>query len=82
MCGNKNANFFNQSVLWLDGENPDAHLLLQNLNSERLSQIVGPITIVVIEEAQKINNVGSVLKLFAHYHKKNQVIARDRKSVV
>ena len=75
MCGNKNANFFNQSVLWLDGENPDAHLLLQNLNSERLSQIVGPITIVVIEEAQKINNVGSVLKLFAHYHKKNQVIA-------
>ena len=65
----------NQSVLWLDGENADVHLLLQNPNSERLSQIVGSNTIVVIDEAQKINDIGSILKLFADYHKNIQVIA-------
>ena len=65
----------NLSELWLDGENADVHLLLQNSNSERLSQIAGSNTIVVIDEAQKINDIGSILKLFADYHKNIQVIA-------
>ncbi len=65
----------NQDVLWLDGENSDVHLLLQNSNSDRLAQIVGKHKIVVIDEAQKINNIGSILKLFADYHKNIQVIA-------
>lgn len=30
-------------TLWLDGENADVHLLLQNANSERLKQIAGNI---------------------------------------
>lgn len=65
----------NQTVLWLDGENADVHLLLQNPNSERLVQIAGNNKIIVIDEAQKINNIGSILKLFADYHKNIQVIA-------
>lgn len=65
----------NQDVLWLDGENSDVHLLLQNSNSDRLAQIAGKHKIVVIDEAQKINNIGSILKLFADYHKNIQVIA-------
>lgn len=64
-----------QSVLFLDGENADVNLLLQNANSERLSQIAGTNTIIVIDEAQKINDIGSILKLFADYHKNIQVIA-------
>ena len=64
-----------QSALWLDGENADVHLLLQNANSERLSQIAGSNNIIVIDEAQKINDIGSILKLFADYHKTIQVIA-------
>ena len=65
----------NQNVLWLDGENADVHLLLQNSNSERLAQITGNKKFVVIDEAQKIENIGSILKLFADYHKDIQVIA-------
>lgn len=62
-------------TLWLDGENADVHQLLNNANSERLKQIVGNSKIVVIDEAQKIENIGSILKLFADYLKDIQVIA-------
>lgn len=62
-------------TLWLDGENADVHLLLQNANSERLKQLAGNHKVIVIDEAQKINAIGSVLKLFSDYHKEIQVIA-------
>ncbi|HAT77724.1 MAG TPA: ATPase [Flavobacterium sp.] len=67
-------------TLWLDGENADVHLLLQNANSERLKQIAGNHKVIVIDEAQKINAIGSVLKLFADYHKEIQVIASGSSS--
>ena len=62
-------------TLWLDGENADVHLLLENTNSERLKQLAGNHKVVVIDEAQKINAIGRVLKLFSDYHKEIQVIA-------
>lgn len=65
----------NKEILWLDGENADVQLLFQNPNSQRLKQITGQANVVVIDEAQKINNIGSILKLFADYHKDIQVIA-------
>lgn len=64
-----------ENVLWLDGEEADVQLLLQNSNSERLMQIAGNHKIIVIDEAQKINAIGSILKLFADYLKDIQVIA-------
>ncbi len=62
-------------ILWLDGENADVKILLQNANSERLRQIAGNNKIIFIDEAQKINEIGSILKLFADYHKDIQIIA-------
>lgn len=62
-------------TLLLDGENADVHQLLQNANSERLKQLAGNNKVVVIDEAQKIENIGSILKLFADYSKHIQVIA-------
>ncbi|MBV6485698.1 MAG: hypothetical protein KFKLKKLM_02287 [Flavobacteriales bacterium] len=62
-------------TLWLDGENSDVRQILKNANSERLKQLVGNYRIVVIDEAQKIEDIGSVLKLFADYNKDIQVIA-------
>jgi uncharacterized protein len=62
-------------TLWLDGENADVHQLLKNANSERLKQLAGNYKVVVIDEAQKIENIGSILKLFADYCKDIQVIA-------
>jgi uncharacterized protein len=69
-----------QKVLWLDGENADVHLLLENYNNERLAQIAGNHKIIVIDEAQKINNIGSILKIFADYLKDIQVIASGSSS--
>ncbi len=62
-------------TLWLDGENTDVQQLLKNINSARLKQIAGDHKIVVIDEAQKIEGIGSVLKLFADYVKEIQVVA-------
>ncbi len=62
-------------TLWLDAENADVNLLLKNANSERLRQLAGNQKVVVIDEAQKVENIGSVLKLFADYLKDIQVIA-------
>jgi predicted AAA+ superfamily ATPase len=62
-------------TMWLDGENADVIQLLKNANSERLKQITINHQVVVIDEAQKIENIGSILKLFADYHKEIQVIA-------
>jgi len=64
-----------ENTLWLDGENADVPLLLHNANSERLKQLAGSKKVVVIDEAQKIENIGSILKLFADYAKDIQVIA-------
>lgn len=61
-------------TLWLDGENADVQQLFKNINSERLKQIAGDHKIVVIDEAQKIDGIGSILKLFADYCKDIQVI--------
>jgi len=66
---------YEEEVLWLDGENADVHLLLKNPNSERLLQLAGSSRFVVIDEAQKNDKIGSILKLFADYHPKIQVIA-------
>ncbi len=62
-------------TLWLDGENSDVHQLLKDANIERLKQLVGQHKVLVIDEAQKIENIGSILKLFADYCKDIQVIA-------
>lgn len=62
-------------VLWLDGENADVLLLLSGVHVERLRQLTSGYKVVVIDEAQKIPQIGSVLKLFADYFKELQVIA-------
>ncbi len=62
-------------TLWFDGENADVHQILKNTNNERLKQIAGNHKIVVIDEAQKIDQIGSILKLYADYSKDIQVIA-------
>jgi len=64
-----------EDVLWMDAENVDIRLLLDTANDERLKQITHNYKIIVIDEAQKLANAGSTLKLFADYLKNKQVIA-------
>ncbi len=64
-----------RKTLWLDGENADVRQLLDNANAARLKQLCAGHEVVVIDEAQKIDGIGSVLKLFADHLKDIQVIA-------
>lgn len=64
-----------ENVLWLDAENPDVHLIFENATSTRLQTYFENNKFVVIDEAQKINNIGSKLKLITDYIPEVQVIA-------
>ncbi len=64
-----------EKTLWLDAENADVAAIFANATHTRIAQITGAATIVIIDEAQKIPNIGSVLKLFTDYLPAVQVIA-------
>ncbi len=64
-----------ESVLWLDAENPDVSLVFGNTTATRLKSFFGINKFVVIDEAQKIDNIGSKLKLITDHIKDVQVIA-------
>ena len=52
-----------QDYIWLDGDEPDVREMLSNANSSRLKSIVGNKKVVVIDEAQRISDIGINLKL-------------------
>jgi uncharacterized protein len=64
-----------ENVLWLDAENPDVSLIFENATATRLESFFGKNKFVVIDEAQKINNIGSKLKLITDHIPNIQVIA-------
>jgi predicted AAA+ superfamily ATPase len=64
-----------KSFLWLNGDEPDTQLLLENITSDRLKAIVGNHTILVIDEAQMIHNIGLLIKRMVDNFPKIQVIA-------
>lgn len=63
------------SVLWLNGDEPDTQLLLENIASDRLRAIVGDHRILVIDEAQMIHNIGLLIKRMVDNFPEIQVIA-------
>ena len=52
-------------TLWLNGDEPDVRALFDNASSTRLKAIIGPKQNIVIDEAQRIPNIGISLKLKA-----------------
>ena len=63
------------NVLWLDAENADISLIFENATATRLKSFFGDNKFVVIDEAQKIDNIGSRLKLITDHMPEIQVIA-------
>jgi predicted AAA+ superfamily ATPase len=62
-------------VLWLDAENPDVPVIFENATATRLASFFEDNQLIVIYEAQTINNIGSKLKLITDYLPEIQVIA-------
>ena len=63
------------NVLWLDAEDSDLNLVFKDATSKRLELFFGKNTIVIIDEAQKIEHIGSKLKLITDHLPNIQVIA-------
>ena len=67
-------------TLWLNGDEPDVRALFDNASSTRLKAIIGPKRTVVIDEAQRIPNIGIALKLIIDNNPDVQVIATGSSS--
>lgn len=70
----KNA-ISNFSYLWLNGDEPDTQLLLENITTDRLKIIIGENKLLVIDEAQMIHNIGLLIKRMVDSYPDIQVIA-------
>lgn len=68
------------NVLWLNGDEPDVRALFENATSTRLKSIIGTKEVVVIDEAQRISNIGLSLKLIIDTNPAVQVIATGSSS--
>ena len=69
-----------KQTLWLNGDDADTQSLLQSPTSTRLKALIGKNVIMVIDEAQRIENVGIVIKLVVDNIKTVQVIATGSSS--
>ena len=67
-------------VLWLNGDEPDVRNLFDGATSTLLKSIIGNKKIVVIDEAQRISDIGIYIKLIADNIPDIQVIATGSSS--
>lgn len=62
-------------AIWLNCDESDIRLLLEDATSTRLKEIIGDNKLVFIDEAQRVKNIGLTLKLLVDNFKTVQVIA-------
>ena len=67
-------------VLWLNGDSPDIRDELENVTVARWKLILGSRKILVLDEAQRVSNVGLALKLLIDEMPEIQVIASGSSS--
>lgn len=70
----------NKKILSLNGDESDVLVLFENPNVTKLKSIIGDNEILVIDEAQRIANIGIVLKIIVDQIKSVQVIATGSSS--
>lgn len=64
----------NKPHLFLDGDDPTVRSLLKSPNTEQLKSIIGEHTVVFIDEAQRIENIGLTLKIITDQFKGVQLL--------
>ena len=67
-------------VMWMNGDDPDIQQLFSQMTSTRIRTILGNNHILVIDEAQRISDIGLRLKLITDQVKGVQVIATGSSS--
>ena len=69
-----------EKVLWMSGDDPDVRGMFENITSTRLKAIIGTSRIVVIDEAQRITDIGIKLKLITDQMPEVQLLASGSSS--
>ncbi|RMF29015.1 MAG: ATP-binding protein [Bacteroidetes bacterium] len=70
-----------KKVLWLTGDDPATRTLLEGISLERLKVIVGNHTLVVVDEAQRMRDIGLTLKLIADHLPQVQLLVTGSSSL-
>lgn len=65
----------NEDVLWLNGDDPETRLLLDDVTTAKWQRIIGNNKIVVLDEAQRIRDIGIKLKLVTDQIPEVQMVA-------
>ena len=65
----------NLDALWLNCDEPDIRLSLENVSSTQLKAMIGKHQLVFIDEAQRVKNIGLTLKLLVDQFKEVQIVA-------
>jgi predicted AAA+ superfamily ATPase len=67
-------------TLWMDGDEPDVKAIFENPTSTRLKNIFTGKKVIIIDEAQRIENIGTKLKLITDHIPEVQLIATGSSS--
>ncbi len=67
--------FSSPDTLWLNGDDSDTRAILESPNATKLKAIAGKHKFLVIDEAQRIENIGVCIKIFTDQVKNVKVIA-------
>lgn len=67
-------------VLWMNGDEQDVRTLFDNLSATRAKAIIGKNNLIVIDEAQRITDIGLKIKLIADQVEGVQVVATGSSS--
>lgn len=68
-------------VIWFNGDETDVQNIFREISAERLRAIIGQKRIIIIDEAQRIRDIGLRLKLITDYIPNVQVIATGSSSL-
>ena len=62
-------------IIWLNGDEPDIQSIFENISSKRLEAIIGNKKMIIIDEAQRIPEIGLKMKLITDQLINVQLIA-------
>ena len=68
-------------TLLLNADEPDVRAMFDNINSSRLRAIIGGAKVVIIDEAQRIPEIGIKLKLITDQIKDVQLLASGKRLI-
>jgi hypothetical protein len=74
------AMFSSPETLWLNGDDSDTRSLLATPNATKLKSIIGKHQFLIIDEAQRIQNIGICIKIITDQLKDTKVIATGSSS--